>query len=63
MPRQEVFTSDRDDKDNLSIQFNPPVHYTPTEVEAGNKLVEVINDPSLTEGEKKDAVWSILNNL
>ncbi|BAY90775.1 MULTISPECIES: hypothetical protein [unclassified Tolypothrix] len=63
MPQQQVFTSDRDDKDNLSIQFSPPVHYTPAEVEAGNKLVEVVNDPSLSEGEKKDAVWDILNNV
>jgi hypothetical protein len=60
---KEVFTSDRDDKDNVSIQFNPPVHYTRAEVEAGNKLVEVVNNPNLTNGEKRDAVWGILNNV
>ncbi|MBD2336146.1 hypothetical protein H6G64_03955 [Calothrix sp. FACHB-156] len=63
MPQQQVFTSDRDDKDNVTIQFNPPANYTPAEVEAGNKLAEVINDPSLSEGEKRDAVWDILNNV
>jgi len=60
MARKEVFTSDRDDKDDITVQFNPPVHYTPAEVEAGNKLIEVLNDPSLSEGDKKDAAWDIL---
>ncbi|MGI2907689.1 hypothetical protein [Tolypothrix sp. VBCCA 56010] len=60
MARKEVFTSDRDDKGDLSIQFTPLINYTPAEVEAGNKLVEILNNPSLNDAEKKDAVWDIL---
>ena len=62
MARKEVFTSDRDDKSDLNIQFKPSVHYTPAEVEAGNKLVEVLNNPDLSDSDKKDAVWNILKN-
>jgi hypothetical protein len=60
MPRKQVFTSDRDDKNDITIQFNPPVHYTPASVEAGNKLAEVINNPDLSDSDKKEAVWDIL---
>lgn len=56
-------TSDRHDKNNPNIQFTPPVHYTKTEVEAGKKLVEVINNPNLSESDKKEKVWTILNQL
>ncbi len=60
----EPFTvSDRHDKDNPDIQFIPPVHYTKAEVEAGKKLVEVINDPNLSESDKKEKVWTILHHL
>lgn len=56
-------TTDRHDKENPSIQFTPPVHYTPAEVEAGKQLVEVINQPELSEAHKKEQVWTILNRL
>lgn len=60
----EPFTvSDSHDKDNPDIQFIPPVHYTKAEVEAGKKLVEVINDPNLSESDKKEKVWTILHHL
>ncbi|OYE02724.1 hypothetical protein [Nostoc sp. 'Peltigera membranacea cyanobiont' 232] len=61
--REPFTTSDRQDKDNPHIQFIPPVHYTKAEVEAGKKLVEVINDPNLSESDKKEKVWTILNPL
>jgi len=60
---EPFMTSDRHDKDNPDIQFIPPVHYTKAEVEAGNKLVEVINDPNLSESDKKEKVWTILHHL
>lgn len=56
-------TSDRHDKNNPNIQFIPPVHYTKAEVEAGEKLVQFINDPNLSESDKKEKVWAILNQL
>jgi hypothetical protein len=61
---QEPFTTtDAHDKRDPSIQFTPPVHYTPEEVEAGNKLVEIINNPTLSEADKKAEVWEVLNNV
>jgi len=57
-----AFSTDSDDKRNLSIQFIPPIHYTQVEVEAGNKLVEVLNDPDLSDADKKSQAWEILNN-
>jgi hypothetical protein len=56
-------TTDRDDKDNPTIQFTPPIHYTPAEVEAGNKLVEIINNSDLSQDDKKAQVWDVLNNV
>lgn len=56
------FSSDRDDKGDLSITFVPPIHYTIAEVEAGNKLIEVLNDPDLSDADKKSQAWDILNN-
>ena len=60
---EPFITSDRHDKDNPNIQFTPPVHYTKEEVKAGEKLVTVINDAALSEADKKDKVWHILNSL
>jgi len=57
-----AFSSDRDDKSDLSITFVPPIHYTIAEVEAGNKLIEVLNDPDLSDADKKSQAWDILNN-
>lgn len=55
-------SDDTEDKRNPHIQFIPPVEYTPEQVKAGNKLVEIINHPELSETEKKDAVWQVLKN-
>ncbi|MCC2695224.1 hypothetical protein [Nodularia sp. LEGE 04288] len=59
----QPFSQDRTDKDNPHYTFTPPSNYTPQEVEAGNKLVEILNDPSLSETDKKKACWEILNNV
>lgn len=56
-------TSDRHDRDNPDIQFIPFVHYMKAEVEMGKKLVKVINDPNLSENDKKEQVWTILHHL
>ena len=54
-------SSDGEDKVQI-LQFAAPVDYTPKEVEAGNQIVTIINSPTLTEGEKKDAVWQVLKD-
>lgn len=54
--------TDAQDKRDPSTQFNPPVYCTPAEVEAGNKLVEIVNSPDLSDA-KKAEVWEILNNV
>lgn len=53
-------SQDRIDKDNP--QFIPPIVHTPEQIEAGNKIVGVLNDPNLTELEKKQACWELLNS-
>ncbi len=56
------FSEDRRDKDNPRYTFTPKVSYTPEQVEAGKKLVEVLNDENLSETQKKDGVWKVLNS-
>ncbi|MCC5636285.1 hypothetical protein LC593_10535 [Nostoc sp. CHAB 5844] len=55
-------SEDRDDKNNLSYTFIPPVNYTPEQIKTGQELVEILNDPNKSEANKRDEVWEILNN-
>lgn len=59
MPHQTA--SDHDDKNDSSINFTPQITYTQSEIEAGNRLIEVLNDTSLSEAEKNSQCWDILN--
>ncbi|MEA5567798.1 hypothetical protein [Anabaena sp. UHCC 0399] len=47
------FSEDRSDKNHSHYTFTPPVNYTPEAVEAGNKIVEILNDSNLSETDKK----------
>ncbi|MCG6136851.1 MAG: hypothetical protein MET45_19815 [Nostoc sp. LLA-1] len=53
-------SQDRIDKDNP--QFIPQIEHTPQQIEAGNKLVEVLKNQNLTESDKRDACWELLNS-
>ncbi|MEA5527305.1 hypothetical protein [Nodularia spumigena] len=53
---------DRIDKDNPKYTFMPPIVHTPQQIEAGNKIVEILNNPNLTESEQREACWSVLNS-
>jgi hypothetical protein len=53
-------SQDRIDKDNP--QFILPIEHTPQQIEAGNKLVEVLKNQNLTEFDKRDACWELLNS-
>jgi hypothetical protein len=57
----QPFSEDRDDKNNPLYTFTPPVNYTPQEVEAGEALIEILNNSDLSKDEKRSAVWEILN--
>jgi hypothetical protein len=62
MKRANTESSDRDDKNDPSIQFIPKFEYTPAQVEAGNKLAEVLNNPGLSDADKKQIAYDILNS-
>lgn len=49
------------DKHDPSIQFNPP--YTPTQadIDAGNKLEEIFSNPNLSDAQKSDEAYKVLN--
>ncbi|BCL40044.1 hypothetical protein [Nostoc sp. MS1] len=55
-------SSDRNDKDHPNYTFIPPVQYTPQQVRTGNEIVEIINDSNLSDTQKSNAVWLVLNN-
>lgn len=55
-------SQDRLDKDNPKYTFISEIKHTPQQIKAGKKLVEILHDPNLTESEKREACWSVLNN-
>jgi hypothetical protein len=59
----EPFNVNRSDKDNPLYTFTPPPNYTKQEKAAGESLVEVLNDPNLSDTEKRESCWNILNNV
>ncbi|MDB9371042.1 hypothetical protein PN456_19175 [Nodularia spumigena CS-586/05] len=55
-------SQDRIDKDNSEYTFIPPIEHTPQQIETGNKIVEVLNNQNLTESDKRQACWELLNS-
>jgi hypothetical protein len=53
-------SQERIDKDNP--QFIPPIEHTPEQIEAGNKIVEVLKNQNLSESDKRQACWKLLNS-
>lgn len=54
-------SKDREDKNNSNLNFTPQKNYSPELDLTALKVVSIINDANISNDEKKDAVWLVLN--